>query len=83
MRAALLILLLVPDHAAADCRCRARGVVAVEGEVACIAAPQGRVLARCGKVLNNASWVFLNKPCPEAVSVLAPRKSGRPAAALR
>ncbi len=52
--------------AEADCRCRARGVIATEGETLCIRTPNGPRLARCGKVSNVASWTFLDGPCPQA-----------------
>lgn len=52
--------------AEADCRCRARGVVASEGQTLCVRTPEGVRLARCGKVSNVASWTFLQGPCPQA-----------------
>ena len=50
--------------ALADCTCRARDVVANEGEVVCLNTPLGQRLARCDKVLNNTSWTFLQGTCP-------------------
>jgi hypothetical protein len=52
--------------AAADCTCRARGVVAAHGQTLCIQTPQGARLARCSKVSNVASWTFLDGTCPMA-----------------
>jgi hypothetical protein len=52
--------------AAADCTCRARGVVAAHGQTLCIQTPQGPRLARCGKLSNVASWTFLDGTCPMA-----------------
>ena len=52
--------------AEAPCKCRARGVVATEGQTLCIWTPQGVRLARCGKVQNVSSWTFLDAPCPQA-----------------
>jgi hypothetical protein len=52
--------------AAADCRCRAVGVVVNEGQTACIATPDGRKLARCEKSQNVSSWRFLEDTCPSA-----------------
>jgi hypothetical protein len=43
--------------------CRARGVVAAEGETLCIPTHTGQRLARCGRVLNVASWIFLPGRC--------------------
>ncbi len=54
--------------AAADCTCRARGVLATHGETLCIRTPQGMRLARCDKVSNIASWTFLGGECPQIIS---------------
>ena len=67
-RIAIVVLsstVFAPAVLAGDCTCRAKGVVAVEGEVACISTPQGRRLARCQKVLNNTSWDFMEESCGE------------------
>lgn len=64
---AILVLLgAAPSPAAADCVCRARGIVAKHGQTVCIPTPEGVRLARCGKVSNVASWTFLDAPCPQA-----------------
>jgi hypothetical protein len=63
--AALLAVALV-SPASATCKCRARGVIAAEGQTLCIRTPDGVRLARCGKVLNVASWIFLDGACPQA-----------------
>jgi len=52
--------------AAADCRCRAVGVIVNEGQTACITTPDGRKLARCEKSQNVSSWRFLEDACPSA-----------------
>ncbi|HEX2255689.1 MAG TPA: hypothetical protein VHG92_03120 [Afifellaceae bacterium] len=65
---------VLPSAAAADCTCRAKGVVADQGELVCLATPQGERMARCDKVLNNASWTFLEQPCS------VPLVTGSPAA---
>jgi hypothetical protein len=57
--------------ASADCTCRAPGLVAKHGQIVCLNTPQGPRLARCGMVLNNASWKFLPDACPE-VFLVAP-----------
>ncbi len=49
-----------------DCTCRALGRSFEVGETACLATPEGRREARCGMVLNNTSWTFTARPCPEA-----------------
>lgn len=62
--------------AEADCKCRARGVVAAEGQTLCIRTPDGLRLARCGKVSNVASWTFLQGPCPLASLELSAQPTG-------
>ena len=52
--------------AAADCLCRAVGVIVSEGQTACITTPDGRKLARCEKSQNVSSWRFLQEACPSA-----------------
>ncbi len=57
--------------ASAGCTCRAKDVVANEGEVVCLNTPLGQRLARCDKVLNNTSWTFLGA-CPTLSRTLTP-----------
>jgi hypothetical protein len=57
--------------ARADCTCRAPGFIAQHGETVCLNTPSGPRLARCEKVLNNASWKFLAESCPEALRSVA------------
>jgi hypothetical protein len=53
--------------ASADCTCRGRGgIEAFLGETVCLPTSSGTRLARCEMVLNNPSWKFLDKPCPQA-----------------
>ena len=79
---ATLALAVLPSTAAADCTCRARGVVAEQGDVVCLATPQGERMARCDKVLNNSSWTFLERPCPRpALSSTSDQTPNRLAAA--
>ncbi len=54
-----------PGHTP-DCRCRAAGVSVQVGQSACIATPAGARLATCGMVLNNTSWEFTDRPCPDS-----------------
>ncbi len=65
-------LAIVSEPASAACTCRARDVVANEGEVVCLNTPLGQRLARCDKVLNNTSWTFLREGCPTASQSLTP-----------
>ncbi len=60
--------------ASAECTCRARNVVAIEGEVVCLNTPLGQRLARCDKVLNNSSWTFLPGACPAISRTLTPAR---------
>ena len=62
--AALLAGLATP--AAADCMCRAVGIIVSEGQTVCITTPEGRRLARCEKSQNVSSWRFLDDACPSA-----------------
>lgn len=50
--------------AAADCLCAANGTRYGTGAVVCIRSPAGDWLGRCGKVLNNSSWIRLGDGCP-------------------
>lgn len=52
--------------ASAECTCRANGADFQEGQVACIRLPSGSFLARCGKALNNTSWIRISDGCPQA-----------------
>ena len=65
---AALLIAATAGSAAADCTCRARGVLATHGETLCIRTPEGLRLARCDKVSNIASWTFLNGQCPQIIS---------------
>lgn len=59
--------------ASAGCTCRAKDVVANEGEVVCLNTPLGQRLARCDKVLNNTSWTFLGA-CPAVSQIPTPAR---------
>ena len=53
---------------AAGCTCRATdGTDVAEGQTACIRSPNGPVMARCTKYLNNTTWKLLDQQCPLAV----------------
>lgn len=64
-----VLLLAGTGAAAADATCYCRtatgGRVAVGG-TACLKTNSGMQEARCGFVLNNTSWKFTGKPCPQA-----------------
>ena len=49
----------------ANCICRAQGRTFAVGENACLQTPAGPRIAECGMVLNNTSWQFTERPCPE------------------
>jgi hypothetical protein len=71
----ILLTAVVPVYAAGpivDCECRAKGVVAFEGEVVCLSTPNGPRLARCEKILNNTSWRFLAQNCREKITNNSP-----------
>ena len=76
--AVLSLIAFTTAAAAGNCTCRAEGVVAAEGEVACISTPQGRRLARCLKVLNNTSWDFMEESCGEMYTQPAEPESEKP-----
>ena len=58
----LLLALYLPSGDTA-CTCRAKNIVASEGEVVCLQTANGGRIARCEKVLNNTSWRFLPGRC--------------------
>ena len=51
---------------AAECVCRAQGRTFAVGESACLRTAAGARVAECGMVLNNTSWQFTARPCPES-----------------
>jgi len=53
----------VNDHA--NCFCRAQGRSFAVGQNVCLHTPDGPRIAECGMVLNNTSWHFTDRPCPE------------------
>ena len=52
-------------HAPAECLCRAQGRMFSLGESACLRTAEGPRLAQCEMVLNNTSWRFTERSCPE------------------
>jgi hypothetical protein len=46
-----------------NCQCVYKGGRVKEGQTACISTANGPELARCGKFLNNTSWIRLGKSC--------------------
>jgi hypothetical protein len=53
-------------HNPAECLCRAQGATFAVGETACLRTSEGPRIAECGMVLNNTSWQFTQRPCPES-----------------
>ena len=49
-----------------ECYCRAQGRTFTVGDQACLRTPGGPRIAECGMVLNNTSWRFTERPCPES-----------------
>jgi hypothetical protein len=60
-----------------NCMCVYKGGRVMEGEVACISTVDGPELARCGKFLNNTSWIRLGKQCTPAKTTENPQKSAK------
>jgi hypothetical protein len=54
------LVLLSPQSAAHSCTCRAHGRDYAQGQLACIRG----VMAKCGMMLNNSSWIMTNRSCP-------------------
>ena len=48
---------------AIPCTCRFKGRDIPVGQTMCLDLPGGRVLAQCGRVLNNTAWKTLQKGC--------------------
>ena len=56
----------VQAHDPLNCYCRAQGKTFAVGETACLRTGEGPRLAECGMVLNNTSWQFTGRTCPES-----------------
>jgi hypothetical protein len=56
----------VQMHDPMNCYCRAQGKTFAIGETACLRTSEGPRVAECGMVLNNTSWQFTARPCPES-----------------
>jgi hypothetical protein len=56
----------VQVHDPMNCFCRAQGKTFAIGETACLRTSEGPRVAECGMVLNNTSWQFTARPCPES-----------------
>ena len=57
---------LVRAQHSADCICRAEGRTYAVGESACLRTAAGARVAQCGMVLNNTSWEFTERSCPDS-----------------
>jgi hypothetical protein len=53
-------------HDPAECFCRAQGTTFAVGQTACLRTSEGPRVAECGMVLNNTSWHFTQRACPES-----------------
>jgi putative hemolysin len=53
-------------HDPANCYCRAQGKTFAVGETTCLRTADGPRVAECGMVLNNTSWQFTTRSCPES-----------------
>ena len=53
-------------HDPAECACRAEGRTFSLGQTTCLRTSEGPRLAQCGMVLNNTSWRFTDRNCPES-----------------
>ena len=54
------------SHDPMNCYCLAQGKSFAVGETACLRTADGPRIAECGMVLNNTSWRFTARPCPES-----------------
>jgi hypothetical protein len=61
------VLFAFPDPASAGRHCRYEGKIFNQGDVVCIRVDGQTRLARCGMMLNNGSWNFLQDGCPTAL----------------
>jgi hypothetical protein len=49
-----------------SCVCRGNDRTFEEGQTTCLRTSEGPRLATCGMVLNNMSWMFSDRPCPDS-----------------
>jgi hypothetical protein len=77
----LSAVLILAAPAAAGRHCRYEGRIFNQGDLVCISLAGKTRLARCGMMLNNATWNFLQDGCPTAALTPLPRArpSGDPA----
>ena len=62
----LIVLIAASDASLADCTCRSQGRDYELGKSVCLPTPKGARIATCGMVLNNTSWQFTGRTCPES-----------------
>lgn len=68
----LSAVLILATPASAGRHCRYEGRIFDQGDVVCIRLDGRARLARCGMMLNNASWNFLEDGCPTALMTPLP-----------
>jgi hypothetical protein len=64
--------LVLATPASAGRHCRYEGRIFNQGDMVCISVDGRTRLARCGMLLNNASWNFIDDGCPTAALTLLP-----------
>ncbi len=74
----LSAVLILATPASAGRHCRYEGRIFNQGDMVCISVDGRTRLARCGMMLNNASWNFIQDGCPTAALTPLPgaRSSG-------
>jgi hypothetical protein len=72
----LSVVFVLATPASAGRHCRYEGRIFNQGDMVCISVDGRTRLARCGMLLNNASWNFLQDGCPTAA--LTPLSAGSP-----
>jgi hypothetical protein len=69
----LSAILILATPALAGRHCRYEGRIFNQGDMVCISVDGRTRLARCGMLLNNASWNFIQDGCPTAALTLRPQ----------
>ena len=71
---AALAVATLPSLAAGgfECRCLYQGKYFNQGDLVCLTVGGTARLARCGMLLNNSSWQFVQNGCPSALMTVLP-----------